>query len=147
MRFSRVCRALAIAAVIGVSAPAAALNCYLIVDQANEVIFQDTTPPIDLSDEGAPARDALRARGQQLVAMDTERCPGIDRARIIGKGGPATVDEIIAGMRPAVPFGARSNASPAAGTTGGIALPRITVPRATDGGGSGYVPISGMGVR
>jgi hypothetical protein len=146
MRFLPAARGLAIAALIGAAAPAAAFNCYVIVDKTNEVIYQDTKPPIDMSDEGAAARDALRARGQQLITMDTDRCPSIDRGRIAGKGGPATVDEIVAGMRPSVPFG-KGGATESGGDRGGIRLPQITVPRATGGGMSVGGPVSGMSLR
>ncbi len=93
--------AIAAATIIATSAPAAAFNCYLIVDRTNEVVYQDRFAPVDLSDDGAPARDAIRARGQQLIVMDTEYCPAIDRARVTGQGGPASVEEIVAGMRSA----------------------------------------------
>lgn len=151
MRFIEISRALA-ALAVAVSAPAAAFNCYMLVDRNNEVIYQGTESPVDLSDDGAPARDALRARGQQLIAMDTERCPAIDRARITSAGGPATVEEIVSAMRPAVSFG--TAATPAAqpsgsssGSEGGIALPRITVPRDTGGGVSTSGIPSGMSIR
>lgn len=148
MRFVTASHALAAAAIIGVAAPATATNCYVIVDRSNEVIYQGTMPPIDLSAEGTAERDALRQRGQQLIAMDSERCPAIDRARIAGKGGPASVDEIVSGMRPAVPFGAAAGGPSAPVTeSGGINLPRITVPRATGGGLSVGGPPSGMSIR
>jgi hypothetical protein len=148
MRFMDVTRALTALALIGVAAPAAAVNCYMIVDRSNEVIYQDITSPVDLSDQGSAERDALRRRGQQLVALDAERCPAIDRARIAGKGGPATVDEIVAGMRPAASFGTGATpASTAPDAAGGIALPRITVPRDTGGGMSVGGPPSGMSIR
>jgi hypothetical protein len=148
MRFFGASHAFVILAALGAAAPAAAVNCYMIVDRSNEVLYQDITSPIDLSDEGAAERDALRRRGQQLVAMDAERCPAIDRGRVAGKGGPATVEEIVAGMRPAASFG--TGATPA-GTppeaAAGIALPRITVPRATGGGMSPSGPPSGMSIH
>lgn len=150
MRFIIVSRALAAAAIIGITAPAAASNCYVIVDRANEVIYQGTAPPIDLSDEGASERDALRQRGQQLITMDSERCPAIDRAQIAGKGAPASVEEIVAGMRSVVPSGTavdRRTAPAGAGASGGINLPRITVPRATGGGMSVGGPPSGMAIH
>lgn len=146
MRPIHAARVVAIAALVGAAAPAAAVNCYVIVDHANEVIYQDTKPPVDLSDDGTAARDALRAGGQQLITMDSERCPAIDRGRIAGNGGPASVEEIVAGMRPAVSFGARGEA-PATRDSGGIRLPNITVPRATGGGMSVGGPVSGMSIR
>jgi hypothetical protein len=148
MRLSRLPRAIAAVALLVGAAPAAALNCYILVDRANEVIYQDRIAPVDLSDDGAPERDALRGRGQQLIAMDTDSCPAIDRARVTDKGGPASVEEIVAGMRAAVPYGAAANRRvPASGTDGGISLPRITVPRATGGGASTYGTPAGMSIR
>jgi hypothetical protein len=146
MRFIIVSRALAAAAIIGIAAPAAASNCYVIVDRSNEVIYQGTAPPIDLSDEGASERDALRQRGQQLITLDSERCPAIDRAQIAGKGAPASVEEIVAGMRSVVPSGTAVDPA-SAGASGGINLPRITVPRATGGGMSVGGPPSGMAIH
>ena len=147
MRFTDVARALAAAAIIGASAPAIAVNCYAIVDRANEVVYQDVTPPIDLSDQGAPERDALRRQGQQLVAMDVDRCPAIERANVTGKSGPATVEEIVAAMRPAAPYGTGANPAPSSTGAGRISLPRITVPRASGGGISPSGPPSGMSIR
>ncbi len=139
---------LAAATLLAVSAPVSAFNCYVIVDRGNEVVYQGVFSPVDLSDDGAPARAAMRARGQQLIAMDTENCPAIDRARVTGQGGPASVEEIVAGMRSAIPYG--TAVQPARNdtvTSGGITLPRITVPRATGGGISPSGPPSGMSIR
>jgi len=144
MRFAHPA-ALALVALVAAT-PAAAYECYVIVDRNNEVVYQDPTPPIDLSSDGAAARDTLRARGQQLITLDSQRCPSIDRGRVSGKGGPATVEEIVAGMRPAVPFGIGGRAMQRTTDTG-IHLPTITVPRATDGGGSVGGPVSGMSIR
>jgi hypothetical protein len=133
---------------LALSAPVSAFNCYAIVDRSNDVVYQGVVSPVDLSDEGAPARAAMRARGQQLIAMDTENCPAIDRARVTGQGGPATVEEIVAGMRSAVPYGSAVQPSrDETVTSGGISLPRITVPRATGGGISPSGPPSGMSIR
>ena len=149
MRASPLSCAIAAAAMLVASAPVAAFNCYLIVDRTNEVTYQGYTAPVDLSDDGAPARDAMRARGEQLIVMDTDRCPAIDRAHIASKGGPASVEEIVSGMRSAIPYGVGvqpSRPDPAA-SNGGIVLPRITVPRATGGGISPSGPPSGMSIR
>ena len=148
MRASSVSWAIAAAAITILSTPAGAFDCYLIVDRGNEVVYQGTVAPIDLSEDGAPARNAMRARGEQLIAMDTDNCPAIDRAHVASKGGPASVEEIVAGMRSAIPYGV--GAQPArneAAASNGIALPRITVPRATGGGISPSGPPSGMSIR
>ena len=52
--------------------------------------------PVDLSDDGLATRNAMRAQGQQLIAMDTENCPPIDRVRAGGRSSPASVEEIVA---------------------------------------------------
>jgi len=127
------------------AAPAAASVCYALVDRTNETTYQGTLPPVDLSDEGVAAREALRAQGQQLIAMDTERCPPIDRGRSGAKNSAATVEEIVAGMRSAMPYG--STVTPTAPAETGIKLPQITVPRATGGGMSVGGPPSGMSIR
>ena len=81
-------------------ATASAITCYAVIDRADNVIYQDTQPPFDLSTEGGPAaRDALRARNEQLTISDADSCPVI--AAPPGATGyqPATVDEIVAGIR------------------------------------------------
>lgn len=148
MRASRVSWLMTAAALTLASTSAGAFNCYLIVDRTNEVVYQGTVAPVDLSDDGAPTRDAMRARGQQLIAMDTDSCPAIDRVNVASRGGPASVEEIVAGMRSAMPYGTGAQpARPAAAASGGVALPRITVPRATGSGISPSGPPSGMSIR
>ena len=148
MRSSSLSCLIAAAALLMASTPAAAFNCYLIVDKGNEVTFQGPFAPVDLSDDGIAERNAMRARGEQLVVMDTDNCPAIDRGRTTSARGPATVEEIVAGMRSAVPYG--SGVQPTrveTTTTGGVTLPKITVPRATGGGMSTGGPPSGMSIR
>jgi hypothetical protein len=144
MRFFR--HAAGIAA-LALAVPAVAAECYVIVDRNNEVVYQGLTSPVDLSDAGKAARDAMRTRAEQLIAMNTDNCPPIDKARITGNGKPASVEEIVAGMRPAIPFGRSGGSASASGNNGGIALPAIRVPVATDGPVSVGGPISGMGIR
>jgi len=148
MRSSSLSCLIAAAALLMASTPAAAFNCYLIVDKGNEVTFQGAFAPVDLSDDGIAERNAMRARGEQLVVMDTDNCPAIDRGRTTSARGPATVEEIVAGMRSAVPYGSGVQPTRAeTTTTGGMTLPKITVPRATGGGMSTGGPPSGMSIR
>lgn len=138
----------ATASLLLAAGPAAALNCYIVVDRANHVVYQNLQSPVDLSDKGTPARDAMRARGDQLIAMDSDDCPSIDTRHLASGDKPATVDEIVAGMRPALRSGSRVNPGTAAGgIEGGIRLPNITVPRDTDGGISTSGLPSGVSVR
>ena len=143
MRLIHVARALAVLALASAALPAAAVSCYVIVDRANEVIYQGTLSPIDLSDDGTGARDALRARGQQFIAMDAPSCPAIDRMRT--GIDTANVDEIVAGMR-SIPY-SRTSETRTAPTQTGLQLPEITVPRDTGGGMSTGGPVSGMSIR
>jgi hypothetical protein len=60
---------------LAVAAGAAdAYTCYVVLDAKETVIYRDTRPPVDLSDRGAAERDALRKKGNYLLAMETERC-------------------------------------------------------------------------
>ena len=79
--------------------PAHAITCYLVYDRNDNAIFQDTYPPIDLSERGQAERDAMYKRGEQLIVMESDRCPTIQF--LTGAGGTAalSVDEIVAGMR------------------------------------------------
>ena len=78
---------------------AGAITCHLMFDRSDQLIYQDITPPVDLSDNGATARAALRNRGDYLMVIDTDRCPRISS---VAAGGTsvASVDDIVGGMRP-----------------------------------------------
>jgi len=79
---------------------ASAITCYAVIDSTDTTIYQDTQPPFDLSTEGGPAaRDTLRTRREFLTISETDRCPVI--AAPLGATGyqPATVDEIVSGIR------------------------------------------------
>ncbi|HSQ80702.1 MAG TPA: hypothetical protein VLU54_06125 [Casimicrobiaceae bacterium] len=132
-------RWLAAASLLLAAAPASASNCYMVVDRADHVVYQNLVSPVDLSDKGAAARQAMRARGDQLIAMDTESCPSIDTRHLASGDKPATVEEIVAGMRPALLYGGRGRLAPDSASRN-IGLPAISVPRDTDG------PISTSGL-
>ena len=92
--------ALATAFVLAAAAPgpAAALTCYFIIDRNDNVTYRDTFPPVDLSDQGAADRLRMRNRGEHMLAMDSERCPGIQF--FMGNAGTTTlnVDQVVSGM-------------------------------------------------
>jgi len=110
---------------------AQANNCYFVYDRADNVIYRDQQPPVDMSDRGTASRDAMRQRGEYLMYVDTDACAPI--AFITGPGTPGTlsVDQIVGGF-PAmataqgVPYG---SASPGQGIT-----PSTRVVGATRGG-------------
>jgi len=80
------------------SGPGWALMCYQIVDRTETLIYQDTFPPVDLSDAGALQRDQMRVRGEQMIVAESEKCPRLEF--FTGNAGsPAlSIDAVVAGM-------------------------------------------------
>ena len=86
-------------AALGAAAmPVSAITCYEVIDRNNVVILRDTNTPVDLSNAGAPAREAMRSRGELLVIYDVETCRLVGRASSTGSR-TLTTDEIVAGWR------------------------------------------------
>ena len=83
---------------VAATSPAHALICYVIYDRNENVIYQSTYPPLDMSNAGYPQREALRARGQHLTFGDVPKCPTV--VFLTGTGGSSDlrVDEVVAGM-------------------------------------------------
>jgi hypothetical protein len=126
--------------------PAAAITCYEILDRSDNVVYRGTLAPIDLSDKGAPEREALRKRGQHLIAMEVDRCIGVEY--FTGAAGSATlsVDQIVGGiqMRGRAPSGYTSPSSggtsaplPGATPAPAPAAAPAPAPRASGMSGSG----------
>ena len=90
-----------------------AITCFTVVDRSDATIYQDSQPPVDLSDRGAADRDAMRGRNEFMTISDVDRCltiappPGATAYRA------ASVDEIVSGMRAFATAG--SGPAPAAG--------------------------------
>src|SRR4029450_6001619 len=78
---------------------AAAINCYTIIDRNDNVVYRGTLPPVDLSDQGKAEREALRQRGQQLIAMNVDRCIGIEYFTGAAGSATLTVDQIVGGIQ------------------------------------------------
>ena len=91
-------------AVVGALAggPAAAYTCYTLYDRNDNVIYRDTLPPVDMSDEGAGARAAMRARGEYLMFFEQDTGPPV--VFRMGDAGNVNlnVDRSVAGVAPAV---------------------------------------------
>ena len=79
-----------------------AAPCYVIFDRDDAVIYRDVVPPFDLSTAGAPQRAVLRQRGQLLLVAEFERCNVLGWYSPKTGGTNATVDEIVAQLRPAI---------------------------------------------
>jgi hypothetical protein len=76
-----------------------AITCYTVLDRTDNTVYQDTQPPVDMSETGAAARDAMRARKDFLTVSETDSCPQVTAP--LGATGyrTASVDEIVSGMR------------------------------------------------
>ena len=79
--------------------PAVAGTCYVVYDRGNNVVYQGQHPPVDLSVTGIDAREAMRHRGEFMESFETQNCPERNARTRIGQG-EASVDEIVAGIRP-----------------------------------------------
>ena len=123
------------------AAPAAnAIMCYTVLDRNDNLLYRAPSPPVDMSDQGAGLRDGLRRRHEYLMIADVDDCQTV--AAVIGSSGyrPATVEEIVAGMRGYLSFGGPSSeaghvGSESMGSGGG------------GGGGGAAAPASGGGSR
>ena len=87
-------------ALAGMPKTAAAVTCYVLFDRSDNVVYQDLLPPVDMSDQGAAERAALRQRGEYLMILDAEQCIQVEF--VFGPGGSSalSVDQIIGGLRP-----------------------------------------------
>ena len=76
-----------------------AIVCYTLLDKGDSVLYQDSLPPFDMSDSGAALRIGSRQRNEYLMIYEVEHCPPV--AAVAGSTGysPASVDEIVSGMR------------------------------------------------
>jgi hypothetical protein len=83
---------------------ASAINCYTVLDRSDNILYRGIIPPIDLSEKGQAERDAMRQRGQHLIAMDTDRCLGIEYFTGSAGSSTLTVDQIVG----AIPLRGRS---------------------------------------
>lgn len=103
-----------------------AVTCNMVVDRTGMVVYQDVKPPIDMSERGAAARDRMRQRGEQLMIIDTDQCPSLVFSTIANS---ASVDEIVASMRPYVAVNGGMGASAKPGASGTVgARPTTAAP-------------------
>jgi hypothetical protein len=110
------------AALSAAAMPAFAMTCYEIMDRNGGVILRDTNPPVDLSNAGAPAREAMRSRGELLVIYDVQTCMVVGRGSLTGSR-MLTTDEIVTGLRSFGSFGGTYGGTVATGSGGGISAP------------------------
>lgn len=105
------------------ASPAQAVICYVVYDRSENVIYQNTYPPVDMSSAGIPERDAMRARGEHLTFGDVNACPTmVFLAGTAGSIAP-TLDEVVAGMPASVstlPLSSRTSARAPAPSKGKV---------------------------
>ena len=127
-------------ALLGLSAaaifagPASAVTCYTILDKSDSVLYNGSEPPIDLSMTPAAgaAREDMRRTGQYMIVSYVDECLAIGSSRWMSAAGtgsyaPASVDEIVSGMRP---FAAGAPSGTPTSTSGGAkaAAPSANAP-------------------
>ena len=108
------------ASCVAAASPAHAVICYVIYDRGENVIYQSTSPPLDMSSAGYAQREALRARGEHLTFGDIARCPTV--VFLTGSGGSSeiNVNDVVAGLPiRAIPSSTLAGGGPSirAGTT------------------------------
>ena len=122
---------LTIAAALAVSGGAAeAATCYVLFDRYDNVVYRNTVSPIDLSDQGAAERAALRQRGEYLLVMDSDRCAPV--SFVFGAAGSKTlsIDETVGGFPAESPPTGRASAKARRGSSAapGTASPDRSAP-------------------
>jgi len=140
MRRPSLAAALAGTVLAALAGSAAAVNCYEVLDRNDNVVYRGSLPPVDMSAKGAPEREAMRARGQHLIAMNVDRCLGVEY--FTGAAGTTTlsVDQIVGGIptrgisRPAAGAAASSQAAPASAAP--AAAPSSSPRSSMSGGGT-----------
>lgn len=91
----------ALLAASAAAGPASAVVCYTLLDKGDQVIYRGYDVPVDMSAAGQAARDAMRQRGEYMIVSYVDDCLLVSSSRwTTGSYGPASVDEIVSGMRP-----------------------------------------------
>lgn len=70
--------AVALVAALAAAPAAHAFTCYVVIDRSDNTIYRDIIPPVDMSDAGIPARDAMRKRGEFMLFYEVDACPRVE---------------------------------------------------------------------
>lgn len=92
--------------------PASAVVCYTVLDTSDTVLYRGYEPPVDMSAAPWAASNVLRQKKQFLMISNVDDCLLVASPSDVGNYGPATVEEIVSGMRQ---FGTSKFASPTGG--------------------------------
>ncbi len=90
--------AILVAAALGAAQAPAQATCFFVFDRGDNTIYRGTQPPVDMSERGAAERDAMRARGEYLLFIETDACAPITFLTGPGTPGTLSVDAIVAGI-------------------------------------------------
>ncbi len=101
--------AVAVAAAV-LAGPTLAAPCYVIYDRSDTVIYRDYQAPFDLGNPKSPEREMMRRQGQHLLIAEFEKCNPVGYISAATGGTAATVDEIVAQLRPAIGTSVTTNA-------------------------------------
>ena len=77
-------------------------TCFLVFDRNDNLIYRSQQAPVDMSDPNdraaAAAREAMRARGEYVMYIETDQCAPLTMMLGPGASGALTMDAIIAGI-------------------------------------------------
>lgn len=110
MRLPPFAAAAVAAATAVIAGPALAAPCYVIYDRNDTVIYRDYEAPFDLGNPKSPEREMMRRQGQHLLIAEFEKCNPVGFISAATGGTAATVDEIVAQLRPAIGTSVTTNA-------------------------------------
>jgi hypothetical protein len=119
----------ALLAASAAAGPASAVVCYTLLDKGDQVIYRGYDVPVDMSAAGQPAREAMRRRGEYMIVSYVDNCLLVAASRwTTGKFGPASVDEIVADMRPFAAGAPSGTPTSVGGATSPLPPARPTAP-------------------
>jgi hypothetical protein len=123
--------------------PASALTCYTILDKGDTVIYRGYEPPVDMSAAGATARETMRRQGQYMMISYVDECLLVGGSRWMsasqtGTYAPATVDEIVSGLRPFASGAPSGTPTSVGGASRTPAAPRAAPAARSSSSGRGY---------
>ena len=123
-----------LAAAAAVPGVANAIVCYTLLDKGDNVLYQDSMPPIDMSDSGAALRRGMRQRNEYLMIYEVDQCPPV--VAVVGSTGyrPSTVEEIVSGMRA---YATTGRGASGAGRSGGGVSAAPAAPASSRSGATG----------
>jgi hypothetical protein len=75
-----------------------AATCYVLFDKYDNVVYRNTVPPIDLSEQGSGARNALRQQGEYLMVVESDRCAPVTFVFGIAGSKTLSIDDTVGGF-------------------------------------------------